>query len=48
MLAPVTGPLLLSRPVLPGTSAHIVGLLFAVSWGYDDGHARSLRSLRIA
>jgi len=30
------------------SSAHIVRLLLAVSWGCDDGHARSLRSRRIA
>jgi len=36
------------RPVLPGTSAHIVRLLPAVSNDHDDGHARSLHSRRIA
>ena len=32
----------------PFRSAHNMGLFFAVSWVPDDGHARSLRSLRIA
>jgi len=48
MFAPVTGPLLLNHPVLPGTSAHSVGLFLAVFCGCDDGHGFVATLLAVA
>jgi len=41
-------PLLLPSGAPPFSFAYNMGLFFAVSWVPDDGHARSLRSHRIA